>query len=521
MERPPPPRVIIIGLDGADWSLLRPLLAEGALPTLRALVEGGVSATLESVFPTNSMAAWASLMTGVNPGKHGVFDFVRRSDTPFQTLVTNSTRVRFPTVCELLTGAGLSSCTIDMPPFYPPFEVNGVMLGGVGVLGPEYLSYPVEVSQLLQDRAGGYADDVAWMPYHGREAELVEQLIALTENRLRVAETLLDERAFDLFTVVFVTPDRLHHPFWRDLVERRANEPLARRVYAAVDGALACLLDRIDTTQTDVLVVSDHGFKPVRKMVGVNEILASAGLLPARRRKRLAGRALHLGLRLPDRFQRRIFPFLEDAKWGVLRSLLPGTLAYSEIADTVSVNLAGRESTGVVPQREFDDVRAAAAQALVGFRDPQTGEPPIVRAIKREEYFHGPFAEEAPDLVLEFREGYAYSGILGSKLWSWRWLQGAHRRDGIIACLGPHFRRSAEAGTVSILDVTPTVLGLLEVAAPAEIDGRIAGELLAAPLPAPKLTPVVAERKTGFRQSYSEEEEALIKDRLRGLGYID
>lgn len=515
-----PPRAVIIGLDGADWSILRRLFADGAMPTLEAFVKAGVSAPLESVLPANSLPAWASLMTGVNPAKHGVFSFVRPSGTPFQTLVTNSTCIRFPTICETLTSAGLRSGIVDMPPFYPPFEINGVMLGGMGALGPLTLSHPHEVAATVKEKSGGYADDVAWMRYQGRGPELVDRLVALTENRLRVAEVLLDEQPFDLFCVVFVAPDRLQHSFCRGLVEGGPGYTIARRLYVALDEVLARLLDRIDGTRTDVLIVSDHGFRPISKLVSVNQLLTDAGLMRSKWIERMAGRALHLGLRLPDPLQKRTFKFLEQARWGSQRGLLSGSAAYSDIADTVNVNLAGRESTGCVSESEYEETRDAVAAALTAFRDPATGAAPVRRVVKREDYFHGEFAAEAPDLVLEFEDEYAYSGVVGRTLWEWPWLQGAHSQHGIIACLGPHFRRGVEASTVSIVDVAPIVLSLLDVAPPAGVDGHAAEELLAAPPAAGRPPPSPPERREEPR-SYSEEEEARIKERLRGLGYIE
>ncbi len=491
------------------------------MPTLEAFVKAGASARLESVLPTNSIAAWTSLMTGVNPGKHGVFTFVRPSGTPFQSLVTNSTCIRFPTICETLTSAGLRSCVVDMPPFYPPFEINGVMAGGMGALGPLVFSYPREVATTLVEKIGGYADDVAWMEYQGREPELVDRLVGLTENRLRVAEVMLDEQPFDLLCLIFVAADRLQHPFCRDLLEGGPHYATLRKLYVALDETLARLLDRIDTTQTDVLMVSDHGFRPVSKLVGVNQLLGQAGLMRSKWTERLGGRALHLALRLPESLQARMFKFLERARWGSQRRLLPGSAAYSDIADTVNVNLVGRESTGCVPDSEYEQMRDIVAEALTGFRDPATGAAPVKRAVKREDYFHGPFASEAPDLVLEFEDGYAYSGEVGSALWGWRWLQGVHSRDGIIACMGPHFRQGAEAPAVSILDVAPTVLSLLGVAPPADVDGRVADELLARPVPTETGPRPGAQQPREEPKAYSEEEEARIKERLRGLGYLE
>ena len=148
--------VLVIGLDGADWSLLNPLMEDGAMPTLKAFVESGVSATLESIRPTNSMSAWTSLMTGTNPGKHGIYDFVRKTEQPFKTTVTNSSVIGFPTTWETLTAAGRSSCVIDMPPLHPPFEINGAMIGGMGAVTSFDGSYswPPELASEIEAAVG-------------------------------------------------------------------------------------------------------------------------------------------------------------------------------------------------------------------------------------------------------------------------------------------------------------------------------------------------------------------------------
>jgi predicted AlkP superfamily phosphohydrolase/phosphomutase len=185
----------------------------------------------------------------------------------------------------------------------------------------------------------------------------------------------------------------------------------------------------------------------------------------------------------------------------------------------VSINLAGREATGQVPPAEFESTRTWLAEQLLAYRDEETGEPVVRRVIKREDYFSGPYAAEAPDLVLEFHEGFAHNNATGTVMFRWQYCQGVHSLDGIIVGLGPSFRSGAAAPDAHITDVAPTVLSLLGVPYPEETDGRVAEQLLAGRVEAQAAgsTPQ-RSREPG---AYSEEEEARVRERLRGLGYIE
>lgn len=514
---------MIIGLDGADWALLRGLFADGAMPTLKAFVEDGARATLESVLPTNSMSAWTSLMTGVNPGKHGVFDFVRRTKTPFRTFVTNSSAIRFPTIWETLTSNGLSSCVIDMPPLYPPFRINGVMLGGIAAMTAVRRAYawPAEAATQVERAVGEYLPDVPWVGKAGRQPELVADLIALLENRRRVTEVLLKDRPVDLFCSVLVAPDRAQHVFYQDLLDHGPQYQLARTFYTALDEALARLLEHVDLTATDVIIVSDHGFRRFSKTFDVNQYLLEAGLMRWRWKNPPIAKVLRLAKMAMKPLSGRIDEMLQRPHLRPRRHLLPESLAYSDVSDSANVNLEGRESTGQVPQARYDEVRDLVAAKLLEFQDPETGEKVVRRLIRREDYFHGQYASEAPDLILECHEGYAYNSSLGRLLFRWTYCQGVHSLSGIIVGRGPHFRRNTEVPLVSILDVAPTVLSLLGVASPEGTDGRVAEELLAGPTVTTSGPPTPPPERRKEPSTYSEEEEALVRDRLRGLGYIE
>ena len=512
---------LVIGLDGADWSLLNPLMEDGAMPTLKAFVESGVSATLESIRPTNSMSAWTSLMTGVNPGKHGVYDFVRKTDTPFKTTVTNSSVIAFPTIWETLTAAGRTSCVIDMPPLYPPFEINGAMIGGMGAVTSFDRSYtsPPELAAEVENAVGEFLPDVAWVGKEGQQEELLEAWSALVDNRRKVAEYMMSKRAWDVFFIVFVAPDRVQHLFWQELTEHGPLYSKVRRFYEKLDETIASLIERVDTTESDVLLVSDHGFRTFRNTFDVNRVLAEAGLLKWHDAGPLAARMLRkAGTIIPPLAGR--LAQISQRRYPTKRELLASSVAYSDLSDSVHLNLAGRESTGSVTPGEVESVRELVTSTLMEFRDPESGQPVIKEVLNGGDYFHGPHDENAPDLLLECHDGYAHNNGLGLVMFRWAYCQGVHSMNGIIAGLGPSFRRETKAPTVSILDVTPTLLALQGIGAPEGTDGRAAEELLErTPQPAEQ-TPAPSER-SGEATPYTEEEEEAVRERLRGLGYIE
>jgi predicted AlkP superfamily phosphohydrolase/phosphomutase len=186
----------------------------------------------------------------------------------------------------------------------------------------------------------------------------------------------------------------------------------------------------------------------------------------------------------------------------------------------VNINLAGREEAGGVVSADFERVRDEVAAVLLDARDPETGVPILKGVVTGSGYFHGDFATEAPDLVLQFHDGYAYGTTMGKVLFPWPYCQGVHRREGIIAAAGPSIRESINAGAVSIMDVAPTVLSILGIPIPEGTDGRAASEILRTEREV-EIAAVSQVKRDAAPSSYSDEEEEAVRERLRGLGYID
>src|ERR1051325_9352411 len=125
------PKVVVIGLDAATWTLINPWMAEGSMPNLAKLMQAGVSGSLQSVLPPITPPAWTSFMTGKNPGKHGIFNFIETEPGGYAMKYSNATSRRSPTIWKLLNDAGFSVGTMNIPFTYPPEKLNGFQISGM------------------------------------------------------------------------------------------------------------------------------------------------------------------------------------------------------------------------------------------------------------------------------------------------------------------------------------------------------------------------------------------------------
>ncbi|MBX6342523.1 MAG: alkaline phosphatase family protein, partial [Thermomicrobiaceae bacterium] len=291
-------RVAVIGLDGASLPLLERLAAEGVMPNIGRLLARGASGPLESVIPTNSIAAWSSFMTGQRPEQHRAFSFTVRDPRDFaRKQIVNATFLRGQTLWDLLSRAGQSVGVYNVPLTYPARPVNGFMVTGLMTPSTEReFTYPADLTPALLGEVPGYMLDVGWMRYQGRPADLVRDLVAMTRQRVAALRFLLSRYDPDFAIAVFVSPDRIQHALWREIdprhpdhdpAEAAAVMPHIHAFYRALDEAVGETMALLGSGY-DLLVMSDHGFHRVARQVLLNEWLSQEGLLqwssPGRRR---------------------------------------------------------------------------------------------------------------------------------------------------------------------------------------------------------------------------------------------
>ena len=271
-------RVLVVGLDGATWDLADRFVGEGRMPVLERLLAEGARAPLNSTMPPMTLPSWSSMLTGCNPGRHGIFDFVRRQPGTWDLEFTNATHRLVPTLHRVLSDRGGRVASIAVPTTWPPDDINGVVVSGfdspvsTGIDGS--FCHPPELYGELQRRFGGlrFADFQETDIGPGWHEDALAALLREIPRKEGIGRWLMGRERFDLFMLLFGESDTVSHHFWMFQDEGSPRHPASwfgrplpralrdaiRTVYSRLDQALGRL---IDAAQPDVVCVcSDHGF---------------------------------------------------------------------------------------------------------------------------------------------------------------------------------------------------------------------------------------------------------------------
>ena len=438
------PRLVVIGLDGTPYTFVQRMLREGHMPNLSRIVEPAGYARMNSVYPTVSSVAWSCYMTGVNPARHGIYGFIDRKPGSYEVTIPNAQRMTAKTLWEMLSEAGKRVIVMNVPVTYPPRPVNGILIGGFLSPRLERAVYPPEKLALIQSL--GYRIDTD--PWLARESK--DKLFADVQDCLaRRGKTLLhlmDNEPWDFFQCHVMETDRLYHFAWEQY--ETGDPTYAPRFYDAIhqiDDLLGEVLQRVERSGAELMVLSDHGFCTLKYEVYVNTWLVNKGWLT-----------------MPDPKPERV----------QLKDVGPGSQVYSLDPGRVFINLQGREPEGTVPPDEYEAWRTRIAQAaLEELRDPETGEPMLEQVIQREEVYHGPGLERAADLILAPRYGYDLKGAFAKETLCFKGdeLVGMHTYDDAMIAIRNH---AIPRQGFTIVDATATVLKLMEVEPPDGLDSR-------------------------------------------------
>lgn len=529
------PRVLTVGWDGADWRILDPLLERGALPNLAALVERGGRAVLKSTIPTHSWSAWPSFLTGVDPAHHGVYDILEaRGGTGRQFPVTFRS-IKERTFLHDLTRAGVETVMTNVPLTFPTPQITGKLVAG-GVL-PKRRPYtwPESLEQELAAAGAPFPiNGMSWTTFRNHPEPLVEEAATLVRARQRSVEHLLDTTDWRVAVAVFVAPDRLQHclsqyvssdhPDYAEASTTRLAEKV-RDVYRLLDEGLGRLVERASPDDL-VLFMSDHGMQSCTRAVHMDHLLADFGYLEFSASNAIFGPMQWGPVRT---LARKVYDTLglhgkvslpQSVNWAKTR-------AYTSVRTTgegINVNLAGRESDGVVDPADFERVRDEVAERVAEFVDPATGKHPVARVWRREEVFKGKHADEAPDLLLEPTPLYSLTHAK-TTVEAADWLSGDHRIEGVLAAAGASVDRAGFPQQARLVDLAPTILAAAGAPASVRHSGSALAELVGASAAEAAGAGSDDERAHaddgtgGLGLNDMEAEE--VEEHLRGLGYLE
>lgn len=516
-----PQRILVVGWDGADWEIVDDLLARGLLPNLESVISGGGRGALWSTIPSHSWSAWSSFLTGFNPAGHGVWDFVERDPAdPDRRIPVSSTSIRRPTFLDQLSFAGLEVRAANIPVTYPPWDVNGRMIGGVAIPPGGSFITPADFAAELGERAPFPINGLEWTRFERDPDRLIAEARRLVHERTSSFEVLL-EGSWDVAVCVFLAPDRLQHPLGAYLLpghplhEEVVGSPLAealRGVYALIDEALGRLRAQAGPDALTI-VMSDHGFRPVERVANLNQILRALGFAAAGSRNDLA-RSIRRSAPVRAITRSRAGYLLKQRVRAPAALDWSRTLAYSAgTSGAISVNLKGREMNGIVDPADHDLVRREVAEALMSYRHDGAGSQPVAGVLLREDLPRGEYADLGPDLLARPAPMWSFRANIDAATQESRWPSGDHRQEGILAASEA---TSTDLGAPSITDLAPTILAMHGLA-PAGVDGRAISTIA---------RDIVDLRESSVSvgnaaDPVTREEQEEVAQHLRDLGYIE
>jgi predicted AlkP superfamily phosphohydrolase/phosphomutase len=549
-------KALIIGLDGATWTLLRPWIDQGHLPNLARLVREGASGPLTTTIPPVSASAWVSFATGCNPGKHGAFDFVFPQPGGYDIGVINVKVRGVPPFWKSIEDAGGQVGLMSVPITYPPQPIKGFTVNGFLVPNEQsQYTYPPELKEELK------REGQRW-PLHEFEGNrsrhpgrFLQDMLDFDVTRTDTIIWLMQHKPWDTLACVLKTPDTVHHEIWHiidpthpryDAELNRQFAPAVLDYFKKIDECVGRLIAAAPP-DTFVAIMSDHGGGPFHKFFHVNNWLAQQGLLKFKRTPlSLVKRALfNLGFtpiatlkivnflrmgRLRRRVKRgrgrgmlkRLFLSFGDVDWSRTKAFAVGNFGQ------IYINVKGQRSQGIVePGVEYDAVRDQIIKSALALRDPDGGDQVIATVYKKEELYTGDRVAVAPDLILHTERSkyvsFGHADFGSNKLLEPSIGQtGHHTMDGIVVLRGEGvLANTAIKG--NIIDIAPTVLYSLGLPIPAIMDGQVIQSAFSAEyLAAHPIVQAAADKSasSGSTHAYSEEDEAQVMDRLRELGYV-
>jgi predicted AlkP superfamily phosphohydrolase/phosphomutase len=549
-------KVMIIGLDGVPLDIIQRWTQSESLPNLHRLMASGVTGHLRSTIPPTSGPSWSSFVTGMNPGKTGIFDFLYRKDGTYHFPPVNAAQRGGTTVWHYLSQAGYKVGVLNLPMSYPVEQINGFMVSGwmTPYRATDYI-HPPELASELEHEIGEYRIYPTETFSENRRESFLKATYDLLEMRTRTASYLARTKPWDVFMTVFFDTDRVLHQLWHYLdpdhpwrSDQQDLEQVVRDYFHQVDESIGRLLACADD-DTLVIILSDHGMGQANNFIVLNNWLLETGLLRLKRdpwtrfkefmfhrgftlrnvhqiadRLHLARQAEYVAGYFVDHLLKIGFLSFLDVDWSQSKAY-----SFGRHLGSIYVNVKGREPHGIVePGAEYEAVRDEIERLAYQFRDPRTGRPLIGEVMRREEVYSGPFVERAPDLILRPREpsdiffGLADFGHRETVSTVYRY-SGMHRDDGMLIMKGPGVRQDAVLEGAAIYDIAPTVLHSLGLPVPADMDGHVLSQAFEdaylKAFPVVMVDPSTAKGAETFG-GYTEEGEKEIMERLEGLGYL-
>ncbi|MGQ9722718.1 MAG: alkaline phosphatase family protein [Candidatus Jordarchaeum sp.] len=526
-------KIIVIGLDGATWDVIMPLIQKNKLPTFKKLLENGAYGSLESTIPPVTGPSWLAFSTSKNPGRLGVYDFlIKGEDLRLKPL--NSKYYRGHSVWDYLSNKGYKVGVVTFPALYPPYEINGFMVSGIFAL-TEKITYPEELKEEIDKVSDGFEIVVNYEEPKYDDVELfLKDLNRLADKQFKVVLHLLKEKDWNLFFYVHSATDFVQHRMWKyidknhPLYDERIAPKYAKefeKFFQKVDG----FLDKLMSFNENLFIISDHGFGPQYQGFNLFKWLETKGYIvrklnrvrleveiKTKFRQALASinRRFRIGKYLPNNLILRINEALKIST--NIASLidydrsvaycLGHSIAFGAIY--INPNIKNSENYEKIRKKIKDDLKNLSKDV---------GRPIKVTIYEPENIYKGDKVKLAPDLIPSINDYRCLifenfdKPLFEEKPYSNRY-SGFHRLNGIIIAYGKDIKKGYKIENAKIYDVTPTILHLLGLPIHNEMDGRVLMEIFESNSEPAKRKPAYVDPSY-----YEKTEEEKLKAKIKKL----
>jgi len=458
-------KVLVIGLDCAPPELLFDGFIN-SLPNLKRLLEHGVHARMESSHPPITIPAWMVMATSKNMGKLGLYGFRHRKPGTYNEIwLANSYSVKEKTVWDILGEHGKKVIVVGVPPSYPPRPVNGYLISCFMTPTTEKdYTYPKELKQEIEELVGEYILDVEFRTEE--KDRMLKQLYDMTEKRFTIIEHLMKTKPWDFVMFVEIGVDRIHHAFWKFFDKQHhlyqpgnKYENAVKEYYQFIDNQIGRLLKLTDK-DTTVIVVSDHGAERMRGAFAVNEWLINKGYLVLKKR--------------PEKIvsvQQAEVDWSKTKAWG-----------WGGYHARVFLNVKGREPQGTINPEDYKRFRDRITKELKAIRGPN-GEEWDTKVYTPEEIYPDGKGDY-PDLTIYFDDlRWRSAGTVGYES---PYLSendkgpddAVHSHHGVFMVYNAEKTQGRRIGDIGLLDLAPTVLQIMGIPVPPDMEGKIVKEAL-------------------------------------------